>query len=119
MLSIEVTAFFEHLCREQLASFNIIARYLDERFFFSQGQKSLGRAQVGPVVSPLGEVRLGPSQSELCRDAHAVQCFQAFCGDASATRGSSPGESEEELPGSVRCGRRLVACKVQEACVGR
>ena len=34
MLSIEVTAFFEPLCREQLASFKIIANYLDERFFF-------------------------------------------------------------------------------------
>ena len=79
MLSMEVTAFFEHLCREQLASFKIFAKYLDETFFFSQGQKRQGQSQVGPVVSPLGEVRLGPSQSELWRDAPDVQCFQAFC----------------------------------------
>ena len=42
MLSIEVTAFFEHLCREQLASFKIFAKYLDETFFFPKAKSASG-----------------------------------------------------------------------------
>ena len=49
MLSIEVTAFFEHLCREQLASFKIIARYLDERFIFPKARRASGAPKLGQL----------------------------------------------------------------------